>query len=1024
MRKIIIIICTLLLTYGIRADIEYGTTNLTTSNGLSNNTVRNIFQDSRGFIWFSTPNGLNCYDGNSFIVYRPGTGDGLSLADQRINGVKEDGNGHLWISSSANIYSCYDLNRDCFIDFTGKNRQTAKYRASTVFGNAVWLWGAATGCLKCDVGESELHSSDFSESRLSSLFVTCMTQCGDALWIGTEKGLFKWESDRLSDINDRIYFVNGCAVGGTPYFISNKGVIYSYRSGKLSKTATVDGIDSHSDITGLMLDGATWYIFTTSGCTMVNLKTGVTTASVLLQKPGCRVYEDNRSNSWIYDGQGTLTYFNRKKHSFRDFEIFPPEMVKLVDEGFCICHDSRDIIWIATHGNGLFAYNTANDEVKHYTTETSDIQLTTNSLKFIYEDRSGSLWIGNDMTGITHLRPIQNNGVYYLYPAPGEPILTRNNCVRLIYRSVKGEIIVGNRNGYTYSYTMDLKHQNYMFTEGINSYCAALDRDNLRWVGSKGGGLYAREHWYTHDEGDESSISFDEIYALQMDNKGRMWVGTFGGGLDLAIIDKAKGLRFRHFFVTDDGTNKIRAMCIDKNGNIWAATSNGVVIFNPDHLVKDPDRFFRLNTANGKLRSDEIRSIYCDSKGNIYIAETGEGIAVCSPQHNYSNLIIQHYDVTDGMANTMVQAFAEDRLGNIWISTEYGISRFNTEKRNFENYFFSKNMLSNVFNENSATLTDGGQLLFGTNNGILVLDPMKFQKEADKDEVFFSNLKINGLPLRHDMEMPSDGPALINAQSVGLDYNLSSFEIYFATFDYASMVKPKYTYWLEGYDNDWSTPSELNFATYKNLKPGSYTLHVKACNAAGKWSEEKVLKINVEHPLWLRWWAICLYIITAVAIWYFIKREHRRTKFMKSTISTLTTQKDNLRKLFTDNIKENCETEDGDRIFMEKVERIAEEELQNPDFSADDFASRMNQGRTIFFAEMKRVTGYSPKEFIKIKRLRKAAEYLVTTDHTISEVAFLVGINDPYYFSRCFKEQFSMSPSVYRNQAKEETGQR
>ena len=115
---------------------------LTTANGLSNNTVRYIYQDSKGFIWFSTLNGLNRYDGNTFRTFLPGDVPGeLSLADGRVKSIDEDSHGFLWISTSAGRFSCYDLKRDCFVDFTGCGEQEEEYGYITILENEVWLWG-------------------------------------------------------------------------------------------------------------------------------------------------------------------------------------------------------------------------------------------------------------------------------------------------------------------------------------------------------------------------------------------------------------------------------------------------------------------------------------------------------------------------------------------------------------------------------------------------------------------------------------------------------------------------------------------------------------------------------------------------------------------------------------------------------------------------------------------------------------------------------------------------------------------
>ena len=106
-------------------------------------------------------------------------------------------------------------------------------------------------------------------------------------------------------------------------------------------------------------------------------------------------------------------------------------------------------------------------------------------------------------------------------------------------------------------------------------------------------------------------------------------------------------------------------------------------------------------------------------------------------------------------------------------------------------------------------------------------------------------------------------------------------------------------------------------------------------------------------------------------------------------------------------------TTDRDKDFVDRLHIILEKNLGNSDFSIDDFAVQMKMGRTIFYKKVRGITGYSPNEFIRVLRMKKAAELLLERNLTVSEVAYRVGIDDPFYFSKCFKTQFGVSPSAY-----------
>lgn len=141
------------------------------------------------------------------------------------------------------------------------------------------------------------------------------------------------------------------------------------------------------------------------------------------------------------------------------------------------------------------------------------------------------------------------------------------------------------------------------------------------------------------------------------------------------------------------------------------------------------------------------------------------------------------------------------------------------------------------------------------------------------------------------------------------------------------------------------------------------------------------------------------------------------TKLLLARVFKLIEQRDKLREKFSSDlsmVRPVICTTDKDKEFTDKLTRIVEEQLENPDFTVDDFASMMALGRTIFYRKVKGVTGYAPKEYLRVMRMKKAAELLLKTDVTVAEVAYQVGINDPFYFSKCFKAQFGVSPSTYQ----------
>ena len=312
----------------------------------------------------------------------------------------------------------------------------------------------------------------------------------------------------------------------------------------------------------------------------------------------------------------------------------------------------------------------------------------------------------------------------------------------------------------------------------------------------------------------------------------------------------------------------------DKNGWMWIGNSDGVYVFHPDSLMANPENYLIYNYNNGKIRSNEIKCIYQDTQGHIWIGTSGGGLSMCTPDSNYRNLSFKHYSTLNGLVNNMVQAIAEDKQGKLWISTEYGISRFNLETQTFDNFFFSPYTLGDVYSDNSSCVSKDGRLLFGTNYGLLVINPERIGKGTIPNSVVtFTNLQVNGISMRpRDIDSPLNS-AMMYTDEIKLKYFQNSFVIDFTTFDYSESNSYTYTYCLENYDKEWSKPSPLSFASYKSLPPGTYNLHVKVCNATGiSGDQEAILKIIVTPPFWKTTWAFLTYTLLFLVILYIAYR--------------------------------------------------------------------------------------------------------------------------------------------------------
>lgn len=870
--KHILLICIFLLNaiaWSLQASVDIQSKSFIVKDGLGNNLVHQIIQDNKGFLWMSTLDGLTRYDGYSFITIRSDKAQTISLSGNHVLDVSEDANGFLWAKTSQEFYSCYDPKQECFVDFTGVGAYKEKYtqRLETSCGDS-WLWHEhPAGCRKISYKNNCFSSMVYTmeNGTLPSDNILWIKEGEQGkVWVVTTGGITSITDNHSEIIPTQLNIKTVIEQNNAAYFLTAEGDIYQKVKNELKHILKLNKKDSSFILTDNFLFQGMWVILTKQESYLFNPSNHQLTHDKRIEVPNGQAIHDDKGNLWIYDGREKIRYINSEKEIVKDLPI---NIKNMSSNNYHILEDSRGLIWIATCGDGLYIYNPTADETTHYTYQIGGLNhINSSSLIYIMEDSSGNIWTSSDNAGISCLSVI-NGGASYIYPETNVQD-NKSNAIRLLTFLKNGELWIGNQGGSIYQYDEKLKKQT-----GKKEYPTSITKvketgDGKIWMGSRGNGLFVDNCWYTYEPHDKNSLSHTRVSDIYSDYKERIWIGTFGGGINLAIAEKDR-YKFQQYLSGDLPMQEIRMIVEDKNHWLWAGTDYGLFVFHPDSIIKFPTHYYNYNYENNSLLSNEVKYIYCDNKGQMWLGTLGGGISLCTLDEEYDKLKFTHFTTTEGLVNNVVQSIIEDRSGKLWIATEYGISRFNTENKTFENYFFSSNTFENIYTEASVIMLPDGRLLFGSAHGVTVIDPEKIDSNGHTLNVEFTDLKINGITAHvGDKDSPLTS-TLSYVNNIELMHYQNSFVIEFSAFDCSVTDKCKYTYKLDNFDKEWSIPSTLNFAAYKNITPGTYRLRVKSCNTTGIWSDrETILNITITPPYWKTTWAYIIYLLIVSAIFY------------------------------------------------------------------------------------------------------------------------------------------------------------
>lgn len=810
--------------------IEVKAKRVTIQEGLSSNVVSDMQQDQKGFLWFSTYNGLARYDGNVVTTYFDNDSTGVSALIGRTKKALEDVTyKKLWVYSSSERLTCLNMVDGKEEKYCQEVEKLHFTKWKLVCDGMFWLWGAKDGAMLVYYRSGSFLTRRFAQAEIGSSQVPLIDSLDkDNVVLCTTDKVFLYSGGRLSCMAKGMRMSRTRPFHHKMLMVSEKGDVYVLRQGKLQRFSHVAYVDGEV-ATGDLLMGNRWILFTNRRSFSIDVRTGeVAECEGEWLIPNGRVLTDNKGRKWIYNKTGVLRLVRQDK--LVPLILFPQQATNYIDhERFHIVEDNHGLIWISTYGKGLFVFNQDLTQSQHFVADKlGESPIASNYLLGIIADRHDGVWVSSEYGGVSHIQ-VMDKGVERIYPN-GEGNMDFSNVVRMVKKMNDGTVMVGTRAGSLYHYSADMSQVLGKSHFDSNVYGIVQMPNGETWIGTRGKGIYGAKGLDFKDR---------NVFCMASDAKHRMWIGTFGKGLSL-VYPRKDGYGVKTFFADSVGLNEVRCMVIDKHGVLWCGTSGGLIRIPVDEFVKDASRYKTY------VRDYEIRDVIVDRQGRLWLSASGDGLVQVEPGDGETEPKFHVFNTSNGLVNNLVQSVVDTPDGNLWISTQQGVTAWNARKKSFENYMFSRNPMGNVYNENSAVCLDDGRVVLGGNYGLTVIQPSRLSHVSGLTDVVFTSYPYS--------------------DEITLTYEQRSPNIHFSTLDYSDVRNVKYTYRLEGFDQAWSQPSSTPWAAYQKLPAGKYLLHVKACTSDGTWGKESTLVIRIKPPFYLSSWAIMIYVLLVLGV--------------------------------------------------------------------------------------------------------------------------------------------------------------
>lgn len=890
-------------------------------DGLSEGSILSMHQDRNGFIWFGTFDGLNRFDGYDFKVYKAGFKKNNGLTNNRIDKIVEDDLGFLWLMTNDGELHRFNTKTEEFANFNEIHESSPEsyFPVENIFcfpGGETWITTEAGKCTRVISYEGapnyDLKQYSYNNGMPGTTRVNLI--CKDkegTVWFLTESGMGKLTSQ--SQTIEYVPFARSQTGENTALYCQYEfedNIWFGTTEGRIriwnfeTKTFSIMQLNVASGIIQISPLNKREMIILTSrdGFLIYNILTGETRHFTSDKYPGLpannmvSAYIDKFGEAWIETTRDGVTHFDPYTGEVKHFRMKTEKTnPNVLLPTFIIFEDNNDNLWVYPRGGGFSYYNRKDKNLEYFFNEPGDPESRfPNLIHSVMSDSQGNLWMCTTNRGLEKITFFPNQ-FKLLQPKPAS-VAHSENEVRALFEDKKGFLWVATKDGFVYLFDSSKKclgtlRENGSFTSGavFNGlvYSIMQDRKGNIWMGSKGRGVFKLTPSggghipdysvinYTHNSDDRYSLSHDNVYSIFEDTYGRIWIGTFNGGLnyilqnnnEVKFINSLNDLRNYPY----SSHKRVRYITSDFNNNIWVGTTNGVITF--DQRFTNPGEIiFRSSTFDPSdetsIANNDVHFIYCSRDKEIYLGTFGGGLnKVTNPGFTNDKPLFKSFTEERGAPDDVILAIVDDMSGNLWLSCERGILKFNKLNETFEIYGTQSGVESRYFSEATGIRTSAGEIMMGFDNGIYFFDPATVRKTTAVPPLLITNVQLSGIDVNSADMLSSDKTREKNSYTLNLSSKQKTLAIEYSTLDYRNPNNIQYARMLEGFDQEWAMDGNRRIATYNNLEPGSYMFKVKSTNSDGIWVDNEYSIPVIVHPsFWQTIFAKILFVLLFLII--------------------------------------------------------------------------------------------------------------------------------------------------------------